>query len=267
MVDLNRTIERSRELDADILFEAHKGLEAFDLTLVIPCYNEESHIENSVKELLFSMSNTTLSYEIIFIDDCSLDGTRSKLIELKKLNDRITVIFNDKNIGRGATVTKGFRLSKAIVVGFIDIDLSTQALYVPYLTNLILNDVADVATCHRSYKIQMSVFHRVAIRYFLSYGYRNISRWYLGHKLADTETGCKFFLRSKVTSLLDKVIDTNWFWDTEIMVLAERSGYRIREVFSIFVRRPEKPSTVKITRDVARYISCLLKFKSRLNEH
>lgn len=210
------------------------------------------------------MRNATFEFEILFIDDGSSDDTRDKLTSIRGVDNRIRVIFNDYNLGRGSTVAKGFRLSAANVVGFVDIDLSTQAIYIPYLTQLILDDIADVATCNRSYKIQLSVFHKIFVRYALSYGYRYFSRWYLGHGLRDTETGFKFFRREAIIPLLDQVEDTHWFWDTEIMVLAKNSCLRINEVDSIFIRRPQKPSTVKIARDVFCYLHNIFKFKRRM---
>jgi hypothetical protein len=86
----------------------------------------------------------------------------------------------------------------------------------------------------------------------------------LGHSLADTETGCKLFAREKVLPLLDLVEDPHWFWDTEIMVQAWLAGLRIHEEPSIFIRRPEKPSTVKLARDVRSYLRNLGRLRRRL---
>ena len=237
---------------------------SLDLTLVIPCYCEGTHIEQSFSELLAALQRCKLDFEIVFIDDCSPDDTVQKLERLTAAEPSARLLRNDRNLGRGGTVTRGFRESNAKVVGFIDIDLSTPPLYVPHLAALVLEDRVDVATCRRSYKIEPQVFHKVWLRYVLSYGYRVLGRWVLGHGLADTETGCKFFDRARILPVLDRIEDPRWFWDTEIMVYASLAGLRIVEVNSIFIRRPEKPSTVKVARDVLDYLRNLVAFRQRI---
>ena len=161
---------------------------ALDLTLVIPCYREGSHIERSFVDLTDALRRSALDYEIIFIDDQSPDDTVPKLERLTAAHPRTRLERNPQNLGRGGTVMRGFRMSTAKVVGFIDIDLSTPPLYVAHLAHLILEDRTDVATCHRSYKVELEVLHKVWLRYVLSYGYRYLSRWYLGHPMRDITT-------------------------------------------------------------------------------
>lgn len=237
---------------------------SFDLTLVIPCYREGTHIEKSFPDVMDALRRSSLDYEVIFIDDGSPDETVEKLTRLTAVQPRARLERNPKNLGRGGTVMRGFRMSSAKVVGFIDIDLSTPPLYVPHLTHLILEDRTDVATCHRSYKVELEVLHKIWLRYVLSYGYRYLSRWYLGHPMRDTETGCKFFERTKILPILDQIEDPRWFWDTEVMVYAWLAGLRIEEVKSIFIRRPEKPSTVKVMRDVQEYVRNLGAFRRKV---
>ena len=237
---------------------------ALDLTLVIPCYRESTHIENSFPELLNALHRSRLDFEVLFIDDGSPDDTVEKLTRLTAADPRTRLICNEKNLGRGGTVMKGIRMSTAKVAGFIDIDLSTPPLYVPYLASLITEDRTDVATCRRSYKIEPQVFHKVWLRYILSYGYRVFGRWALGHPLADTETGCKFFDREKILPVLARIENPRWFWDTEVMVYAWLARLRLVEVNSIFIRRPEKPSTVKVARDVAEYFRNVASFRTKV---
>jgi glycosyltransferase involved in cell wall biosynthesis len=239
---------------------------AMDLSLIIPCYNEGTHIERSLPEVALVLSTTNLDYEIIVIDDCSRDDTREKLQRLAALDPRICLRPNDHNLGRGGTVTRGIRESSAKVVGFLDIDLSTHPIYAPYLSRMILDDKTDVATCRRTYKIELRVLHRTWFRMVLSHGYRRFSNLMFQHGLKDTETGFKFFNRVKILPILDQICDHHWFWDTEVMVLSQRAGLRVTEVDSLYVRRPEKPSTVKIVRDVLGYLKSAFHFRKRLKQ-
>lgn len=239
---------------------------AKDLSLIIPCYNESTHIERSLPEVVFVLSTTNLDYEIIVIDDCSTDDTRAKLERLADLDARIALRPNGHNLGRGGTVMRGIRESSAKVVGFLDIDLSTPPVYIPYLARMIMENMTDIATCRRTYKIEMRVLHRTFHRMILSHGYRHFSNLMFNHGFKDTETGFKFFNRAKILPILDQICDHHWFWDTEVMVLSRLSGLKVVEVDSLYVRRPEKPSTVKIVRDVLGYLRSAFRFKKALKK-
>jgi len=242
--------------------------ETLDLTLIVPCFNEMGHLEDSMEEILATLQMTRLNYEVLVIDDGSRDGTRELL---KKLEETwanrslpVRLIFNEKNLGRGATVTKGIRDSSARVVGFLDIDLSTQAVYIPWLVRLILSGSAQVASCRRIYKLDLSVIFRIWHRVVLSWGYRQVFRFVFRTSVRDSETGFKFFDRAAILPVVQQVEDGHWFWDSEVMCLAWLAGLRIVEVDSIYIRRPQKKSTVRIFRDVLHYLKNVVRLKKKL---
>ena len=193
---------------------------AKDLTVIVPCYREASHIETSATHLLWTLRGVNLDYEVVFIDDVSPDDTRERLKRILGPYPEAKLIENDVNLGRGATVEKGIRGSQARVVGFLDIDLSTQPVYIGQLARLILEDKADVATCQRIYKLDPRILHRIFHRVLMSYGYRHFASVYFRHRLLDTETGFKFFSRKEILPILDRIESKHWFWDTEVMVYA-----------------------------------------------
>src|SRR3990167_1827452 len=125
-----------------------------DLSLVIPCYNEETILGHSIKEIFEILDDTLFNYEIIFVEDCSQDNTAGIIENIISAHPdkRFTKIFHERNIGRGGTVTDGIKASKGEVVGFIDIDLSTPARYIPALVKEIKKG-ADVALALRVYKL------------------------------------------------------------------------------------------------------------------
>jgi len=235
-----------------------------DLSLVIPCYNESPHIEASVKEILFCLSLANIDWEIILINDCSPDNTLELLQQIEKWDSRIQVLNNEKNLGRGATVEKGFKASQAQVVGYIDIDLSTSPVYIPYFVKKIQSGELDVATAFRIYQVTLFNIHQTFIRTVLSIGYRYISHWMLGHTFKDTEAGYKFFNREKLLPVLEQIQDNHWFWDTEVMIFSKRLGLKAQEIDTLFDRKPEKKSTVKIFSDTRDYLMNLRKLRRRL---
>src|SRR5262245_55435770 len=108
-----------------------------DLSLVIPCYNEAPHLRESVAALCEVLDATRLEYEVVFVDDGSVDGTRDLIRELGASTPHCRFIFHEHNRGRGGAFKTGFEATSGRVTGFIDIDLEVPAHYVPPLVNLI----------------------------------------------------------------------------------------------------------------------------------
>jgi glycosyltransferase AglD len=231
------------------------------LSLVLACYNEAEHLEVSVMEIRETLDQTTWPYEIIFVDDVSRDRTREILssIVASHPNHQLRLILHEKNMGRGATVTDGFRVARGEIAGYIDVDLEVHCRYIPALVRAIEKG-ADIATLRRIYAFQV----RSLDRYFMSRGYSWLVRRLLEVPYGDTETGYKFFRRSTVMPLLDEIHDSGWFWDTEFMARAERRGLRVVEIPGAYVRREDKTSTVSGLRDSLVYFRQLLQFRRQL---
>jgi glycosyltransferase AglD len=230
------------------------------VSVVLACYNEEETLEASFREIWRTLEGLNRSSEVIFVDDVSRDRTREIIRGIVERHpDRVRAIFHETNRGRGASVNDGFRASRAEIVGFLDVDLEVHARYIPSLVAAI-EDGADVATVRRIYAFQA----RSLDRYFMSRGYSLLVRRLLGVPLQDTETGFKFFRRERLLPVLDAIHDTGWFWDTEFMVRALRSGLRIQEVPGAYVRRDDKTSTVRGLQDSWSYFKKLLAFRKTL---
>jgi glycosyltransferase AglD len=237
--------------------------ERLDLSLVLACFNEESHFEESVHQIVQVLDYTVFSYEIIFVDDCSRDKTRLLIDQASRKypDKRILKIFHDKNVGRGGAVSDGIAIARGEVVGYIDIDLEVHARYIPPLVREVMNG-ADVAIAERIYRF----YWRGTIRWVLSHGYSVLRRWILNLPLVDTESGFKFFRRSKIMPILGTIQDRQWFWDTEVMALCYWAGLRIVEVPCLFQRRFDKQSTVNEISDTIDYLGKILRFRRRAAE-
>jgi glycosyltransferase involved in cell wall biosynthesis len=231
------------------------------LSLVLACYNEAEHLEASFAEIKDTLEQAAYPFEILFVDDVSRDRTREILAELVAAHPGLPLrtILHERNRGRGATVTDGFRAARGAVLGYIDVDLEVHSRYIPSLVRAI-DRGADVATLRRIYAFQM----RSLDRYFMSRGYSFLVRRLLDVTIADTETGYKFFRRESVLPLLDEIHDPGWFWDTEFMVRAARRRLRMVEIPGAYIRRQDKTSTVSGLRDSLRYFGQLLRFRSQL---
>ena len=109
-------------------------------TLILPCFNEEEHILESVDKIIEILDVSKYLYELILIDDKSTDNTANLIKEIKhKYPTRVRAYFHRYNLGRGATVTEGIKLAKTNIVGFIDIDMEVSPVYIPQMVKLIDN--------------------------------------------------------------------------------------------------------------------------------
>ncbi|MCA8952006.1 MAG: glycosyltransferase family 2 protein [Planctomycetes bacterium] len=237
------------------------GEPSYDLSVVIACYQEEGHLRESVRQLTEVLDATGRSYELLFLEDKSTDRTAEIIAELVADKPHWRAVYHQQNVGRGGTVTEGFRLAQGRIVGFLDIDLEVHARFLPAVLEAI-DSGADGATAFRGYEVEPR-FTSI-VRHVLSQGYRWLFRMLFDVPFKDPETGFKFFLREKIVPVALRTRDVHWFWDSEIMVLAHKAGLRIVEVPCRFERRADKQSTVRILPDVWKYLVAIRAFKKRL---
>jgi glycosyltransferase involved in cell wall biosynthesis len=232
-----------------------------DLSLIVPCFNEAGHLEASVRAVVEMLELSRWTWEIVFVDDGSKDDTRAVIRTICAADRRCRYIFHAANRGRGAAFKTGFAASSGRVAGFLDIDLEVHARYIPALVNEIDRHGADVATGDRHYLLrQTGGLHRAAS----SWAYRRLCDVLLSLDLADTETGCKFFKRATTSELVLGCENNGWFWDTEVMARARLANVRIHEIPVLFLRRPDKTSTVRFWRDSWDYLRALHQFRGQI---
>lgn len=231
------------------------------LSVVLACYNEERHLAQSFAEIRDTLDDLKTPYEVLFVDDRSADGTRAVIDALRRAHPAVPTraILHERNQGRGASVTDGFRAARGEIVGYLDVDLEVHARYIPSLVKAIERG-ADIATVRRVYAFQA----RSLDRYVMSRGYSSLVKALLKTRLSDTETGYKFFRLETVLPLLDEIHDRRWFWDTEFMVRAERRGLTIAEIPGAYIRRYDKASTVRGLTDSVEYFRRLVAFRRQL---
>ncbi len=229
------------------------------LSIVLACYNEASHLEKSFNRLTDMLSSANFTYEIIFIDDKSTDDTQQIINDIIKKHPymQIKSIIHNENTGRGRAVTDGFKIAEADIVGYIDVDLEIDAVYI-YSFYRAIREGNDTALGER-----VSRFSIYSIpRFFTGRGYNLLMRMFIRLPLSDTESGIKFFSRKKLIDIIDTVEDECWFWDTEICARMYKAGYKIKEIPCIYARNRTKKSTVKIVSDSIYYFKKLIKFRN-----
>lgn len=231
-------------------------IDVIDVSVVLPCYNERLVIEESTAEIVRVLEATRLRWELIFVDDVSRDDTAARAARLCAADSRLRLIRHERNTGRGRTATDGLRAARGAVAGFLDIDLEVPARYIPAAIAAVQAG-ADVVVAWRIYLPNLSLLHREV----LSKGYSRLVRTQLGIPLRDTEAGFKFFNRARIAPLLAQTQNPGWFWDTEIMARAYYAGLKIVELPTVFIKRNEVPTTVRIVPDTIEYWRQLRRFR------
>lgn len=227
-----------------------------DYSLILACYNEGSTFEKSLNKIFSYVKKFKGNWEIIFVEDGSIDNTRNVIEKFVKEHGNVRAIYHKHNLGRGKSVTDGIKVSKGEICGYIDVDCEISPSYIPLFVNEIKNGW-DMVVGKRFYEGSF----KSIIRVIASKVYASIIKLILNVPIGDTEAGYKFFRRKSILSVLTKTKDRHWFWDTEICARASGAGLKISDVPVIFTKRSEKKSTVKLLPDSFVYITSLIKFR------
>jgi putative flippase GtrA len=198
------------------------------LDIVIPVYNEERDLPGSVRRLHeFLAAEVPYPARITVADNASTDGT---LEVARRLADELpdVDVIHLENKGRGGALRAAWTTSPANVVAYMDVDLSTDLTALMPLVAPLISGHSDVAIGSRLSPSSRVV--RGPKREFVSRSYNLILRGALGAKFSDAQCGFKAMRADVACHLLPLVADTGWFFDTELLVIAERAGLRIHEV-------------------------------------
>jgi hypothetical protein len=197
------------------------------LSIIIPVYNEAPILEKCIHNAVNAALEITPSYEIIIAEDGSTDESHQVARKAAKSNPAVRVLHSKRRLGRGGALKRAMRAARGDIVVYIDADLSSDLKYLKPLIERI-EDGASIATGSRL--MRDSRTRRPLKRDIASKGFNMLVRLLLGSKLHDHQCGFKAFRRKEAVSLLKKVKDNYWFWDTEILVRAQKEGIRVDEI-------------------------------------
>jgi glycosyltransferase involved in cell wall biosynthesis len=219
---------------------------AATLEIVVPVYNEEGHLEQNVRRLRdYLDTRFPLATLVTIADNASTDGTWEIAQRLARILRGVRAEHIEAK-GRGRALKQVWSHSEASVVAYMDVDLATGLDALLPLVAPILSGHAEVAIGSRLANGARVV--RGPKREFISRGYNLIVRTTLGTHFSDAQCGFKALRTDVAKSLLPMVADREWFFDTELLVLAEHSGLRIHEVPVDWIDDPDTrvdiPTTV-----------------------
>lgn len=229
--------------------------------IVIPVYNEETQLSDSILKLRsFLKDNLKITWRIVVADNGSTDGTLKLAQELGKEFPEVKAIHIEQK-GRGRALRHVWLDSQSDIVSYMDVDLSTDLSAFPPLINAVIEgyDIAIGSRLLKSAQVKRSMK-----REFTSRVYNIIIKLIHQTQFSDAQCGFKAISQKAARELLPLTIDNEWFFDTELLILAEKKGYRIKEIPVKWIE--DRGSTVKVLRTAYKDIKGLLRLKfSRKN--
>ena len=198
------------------------------LDVVVPVYNEEADLEPSVHRLhAYLRTNFPYSHRITIADNASTDRTPAIAARLARELPGVRWIRLEEK-GRGRALRQSWSTSEAEVLAYVDVDLSTDLAALLPLVAPLISGHSDLAIGSRL--VAQARVVRGAKREFISRAYNQILRRTLAVRFSDAQCGFKAIRADVARDLLPLVRDTGWFFDTELLVLAQNVGLRIHEV-------------------------------------
>ncbi|VXC20156.1 Glycosyl transferase family 2 [Arthrobacter sp. 9V] len=240
--------------------DARMSLPVLDITL--PVFNEEIRLEENLRRLHAHLTSTfPHTFRITVADNASTDKTLRIAERLaRELPELMVVRFQQR--ARGNALRRVWLSSPAPVLAYMEADLSTDLSALAPLLAPLLSGHSDLAIGTRLARTSHS--YRGAPREFISRGYNAVLRTVLGAGFSDAQSGFKAIRADVAQRLLPYVKDDGWFFDTELLVIAERSGLRVHEVPVDWAEDPNSSVDVvrtaladlrgmaRLTRDLAR---------------
>lgn len=228
------------------------------INVTLPIYNEEDTLEDSVVKVIEMLDKIGDDYEIVIADNASTDGTGFIGKKLEKKYSKVKYLHLPKK-GRGGALKKAWGESSADILSYMDIDLSTDINAFPSLVEEC--KVNDIVTGSRH--LQNSFVDRTPKREFISRTYNLLVRMFLLSKLKDHQCGFKAAKKNSFMELLPKLTNDNWFWDTEMLILAQRNKMKVKEIPVKWYEDRSRTSKVSISKTTKEYLLNIAKLMFR----
>ncbi len=230
------------------------------ISIVLPAYNEEERIGKTLEEILRYLKNRDYTYELIVIDDGSIDNTFSIVRGFIRKNKNIRLLRNLKNKGKGYSVKKGIMSAKYPLILFTDSDLSTPLWELDKMINEIKS--YDVVIASRNLKKSNIAIRQPLFRTLPGKAFSLLVDLITFLGIKDTQCGFKLFKKSIAREIFSRQTINRWGFDVEVLYIAKKFGYKIKEVPVTWIN--SKVSKLNVLKDPFFMFIELLKI--RLND-
>jgi dolichyl-phosphate beta-glucosyltransferase len=196
------------------------------VSFVLPAYNEGEFIVGALERLDSASSHNGFSYEVVVVDDGSVDDTRLKAWRYAARNRHVRIMGHDSNIGKGFALKAGFRSAYGDIVVFADSDSDVDYEQVKYYVEALrFGDIVIGSKWHKD-----SVVEIPAARRFLSCAFNILVKLLTGVRVSDTQTGIKAVRRGEFGELFERLCVKRFAFDVELLVLARIQGLKVVEL-------------------------------------
>lgn len=211
------------------------------LSVVMPAYNESVSIALNLAETVKTLSGFGYDYEVIVVDDGSLDDTHSCAAKMAtRYGPTVRVVGYDENRGKGGALICGTTYATGQYVAFLDADMELHPEQLPLFLEILVGQEADVVVGSKRHPL--SNVQYPLIRRVYSWVYSALVWVLFGLPLRDTQTGLKVFRRRVLEDVFPRVLVKRFAFDIEVLANAHRLGYRIVDA----------PVTLRFTRKYGR---------------
>ena len=226
--------------------------------VIIPVYNEERVLAESVNKLRgWCAANLPWQWRIVVADNASTDGTLEVAHQLSLEDpDGVGFIHLDQK-GRGRALKRAWLASTADAMCYMDVDLSTDLAMVTPLLRAVTEEGYDIA--YGSRLTRGADIERSWRREINSRGYNTLIKLLFWTKFSDAQCGFKAITREAAQALLPRVENPEWFFDTEMLIRGEKSGYRLKEIPVRWVE--DKDTRVRFPQDIIKMGGELLRLR------
>ena len=198
------------------------------LSIIVPAYNEGRRIDFLMTTLLKFLPQTSLSYEIILVDDGSSDNTYQLAYHYQKNN--ISIIKNNKNYGKGYAIKVGVEKAQGKYILFMDADLSTSLEEISPFLSCLEKDQADIVIGTRQHGDAKIAIPQPWLRKSLGRFFIFLTNLLLRVNISDINCGFKCFRSDVAKKILGLQKIRRWAFDAEILYLARLNKFKIVEI-------------------------------------
>jgi dolichyl-phosphate beta-glucosyltransferase len=201
------------------------------LSLVVPAFNEEKIIKESIESILKFLSKKNYSWEVILVDD----GSTDKTVRITKTYKRVRVLSLKENMGKGAALRAGVLVARGEYIVFTDADLSVPIHFLDEL----MGELKDSQVVVGSRRVEGAIIktHQPFLREMMGRVFTKLTQILIGSSIADFTCGFKGFQAEAGKKLFSLSRINRWAYDSEIIFLAQKLGYKIAQVPVIWENR------------------------------
>lgn len=198
-----------------------------ELSVIITAYNGAPYLEKAVKEVKKTCEKITKNYEIIIAEDGSTDSTPKLAKKIARKDSKVKHSHFPHKLGKGKAIEEATKIAKGDIIAFTVVDLDIPLKYLPLLVNSIKEgyDIAITSKRHPQSKMK-APFNRT----LPSVVYNKLVRIILGSKIYGHNSGMKAFKKKRIELIYPHIKDPHWFWDTELLMIAQWNNFTIREI-------------------------------------